>query len=259
MNSHHHAIAGWLASDRTIMFALLAVTLVASDALTAAPKPRLTAAPTVRRTTGLTAAASAVPAADEPLPLRLVLAAGFACQGALQHGVATAGLNVPQAAITAELGISATSVAWSSAVSSFCLAGLFGAQTASVVADKRGRKALLALCGAICTLSGALQFASGLAAAARPGAALRLLILGRLVSGFGCGLATVGVPLYLGEIAPTALRGTFGSLNQLSICAGILLTQALAACLQAFTQAAGDPTKAMNDRVPLLPAARSAC
>jgi len=43
------------------------------------------------------------------------------------------------------------------------------------------------------------------------------------------------VPLYLGEIAPTALRGTFGSLNQLSICAGILLTQALAACLQAFT------------------------
>ena len=156
----------------------------------------------------------------------------MACQGALQHGVATGLLNIPQAAITEELGISAAGLAWSSAVSCFCLGGLGGAKAASSIADARGRKALLGLCGVVCTASGVAQYISGtLATSGCAGAALTALLVARVISGLGCGMATVGVPLYLGEVAPVHLRGAFGSLNQLAICAGIVVTQVLAVLL----------------------------
>uniref|UniRef100_A0A7S0Q473 Major facilitator superfamily (MFS) profile domain-containing protein n=1 Tax=Coccolithus braarudii TaxID=221442 RepID=A0A7S0Q473_9EUKA len=42
-------------------------------------------------------------------------------------------------------------------------------------------------------------------------------------------MATVGVPLYLGEVAPNHLRGLFGALNQVGVVCGILLAQLVAA------------------------------
>lgn len=56
---------------------------------------------------------------------------------------------------------------------------------------------------------------------------VEMLILGRLVIGLFCGLCTGFVPMYIGEIAPTALRGAFGTLNQLGIVIGILVAQVL--------------------------------
>ena len=41
------------------------------------------------------------------------------------------------------------------------------------------------------------------------------------------GLATVICPLYLNEIAPQAMRGTVGTVNQLLIVLGLLLGQIL--------------------------------
>lgn len=174
-------------------------------------------------------------APSAPVTVRLATAAAAACLGALQFGFACGGLNVPQAAICSDLGISATGVAWSSMMSVWCLGGLAGAQSASGVADARGRRALLALVGAVCMLSGALQFCAGRLALAGRGGALALLLAARFISGVGCGAATVGVPLYLGETAPVALRGAFGSLNQLAICGGIFGAQVLGAALQAHT------------------------
>lgn len=40
-------------------------------------------------------------------------------------------------------------------------------------------------------------------------------------AGFTSGLC----PLYVGEIAPTALRGALGTLNQLAVVIGILISQ----------------------------------
>lgn len=54
---------------------------------------------------------------------------------------------------------------------------------------------------------------------------VEMLILGRLVIGVFCGLCTGFVPMYIGEISPTALRGAFGTLNQLGIVIGILVAQ----------------------------------
>ncbi|XP_021563100.1 solute carrier family 2, facilitated glucose transporter member 3-like isoform X2 [Carlito syrichta] len=52
-----------------------------------------------------------------------------------------------------------------------------------------------------------------------------MLVLGRLVIGFFCGLCTGFVPMYIGEVSPTSLRGAFGTLNQLGIVIGILVAQ----------------------------------
>ncbi len=47
------------------------------------------------------------------------------------------------------------------------------------------------------------------------------LCLGRLIAGAAVGFASVLVPLYIAEIAPAALRGALGCVNQLMICCGI--------------------------------------
>lgn len=39
------------------------------------------------------------------------------------------------------------------------------------------------------------------------GSSLAILIVGRVLIGAACGIATVLVPLYLSEVAPPAIRG----------------------------------------------------
>jgi len=53
------------------------------------------------------------------------------------------------------------------------------------------------------------------------------LCVGRLICGFGVGLASVFVPLYIAETAPTHLRGSLGSANQFLIAFGIVLVNAV--------------------------------
>lgn len=52
-----------------------------------------------------------------------------------------------------------------------------------------------------------------------------MVIFGRLVIGLFCGLCTGLSPMYIGELAPTALRGAFGTLHQLGVVIGILVAQ----------------------------------
>lgn len=51
-----------------------------------------------------------------------------------------------------------------------------------------------------------------------------LLIVGRLAVGLAIGVASYTAPLYIGEIAPSNLRGGLVTLNQLAITVGILLS-----------------------------------
>uniref|UniRef100_A0A673LKD2 Solute carrier family 2, facilitated glucose transporter member 5 n=1 Tax=Sinocyclocheilus rhinocerous TaxID=307959 RepID=A0A673LKD2_9TELE len=54
---------------------------------------------------------------------------------------------------------------------------------------------------------------------------LLMLIIGRFIVGLYSGLSTGFVPMYVGEIAPTSLRGALGTLHQLGIVIGILIAQ----------------------------------
>ncbi|KVH98409.1 General substrate transporter [Cynara cardunculus var. scolymus] len=53
------------------------------------------------------------------------------------------------------------------------------------------------------------------------------LYMGRLLEGFGVGIISYTVPVYIAEIAPQNMRGGLGSVNQLSVTVGIMLAYLL--------------------------------
>ena len=94
------------------------------------------------------------------------------------------------------------------------LGALVGALVAGVAADRFGRRVTL--------LGAALLFGVGAAIEAfAPGP--WVLVVGRLVVGFGVGVASVAAPLYAAEMAPTRLRGRFVSTYQFGITFGIFV------------------------------------
>ena len=103
------------------------------------------------------------------------------------------------------------------------LGALAGSLAGGEIADRLGRRtALLAAAG---------PFAAGAAVEAfAPN--VTILVAGRLVVGFGVGVAAVAAPLYAAELAPAEHRGRFVSAYQLAITIGIflayLIDQALA-------------------------------
>lgn len=102
------------------------------------------------------------------------------------------------------------------------LGALVGSLAGGELADRLGRRRAL--------LVAATLFAAGAAVeAAAPGVAA--LVAGRLIVGFGVGVAAVAAPLYAAELAPAAQRGRFVSSYQLAITIGIFLSYLVDAAL----------------------------
>lgn len=102
--------------------------------------------------------------------------------------------------------------------SSLYLAALLSSLVASRVTRQFGRK-LSMFFGGFLFLAGALL--NGFAKA------VWMLIVGRLLLGFGIGFANQSVPLYLSEMAPYRFRGALNIGFQLSITVGILIANVL--------------------------------
>ena len=100
--------------------------------------------------------------------------------------------------------------------SSLFLAGLFMSFFAARITRVYGRKATM-LFASLCFLAG-----TGLNAGA---VSLWMLVLGRILLGFGIGAANTAVPLYLSETAPHKYRGALNMMFQLAVTIGILAAQ----------------------------------
>lgn len=94
------------------------------------------------------------------------------------------------------------------------LGALGGAMLAGGMADKLGRRATIVLAAILFTLGAAVESLA-------PGTVV--LVAGRLLVGFGVGVASVAAPLYAAEMAPTRLRGMFVSMYQMAITIGIFV------------------------------------
>ena len=109
-------------------------------------------------------------------------------------------------------------------VSSLLVGAMVGAAAGGPLADTLGRRRVVLIAACI--------FAVGaLGAALAPSATV--LVLFRFVLGLAVGAASVIVPLYLAEIAPTEIRGAVASLNQLMIVTGILVAYLVNSALAA--------------------------
>jgi SP family galactose:H+ symporter-like MFS transporter len=104
------------------------------------------------------------------------------------------------------------------------LGALGGSLLGGYLADHYGRKRAVLIAGLLFIIGALLQaFAPN----------VFLLVVGRLVVGFGVGVAAVAAPLYGSELAPAAHRGRFVSAYQLAITIGIFLAYLVNAGLAA--------------------------
>ncbi|KAF9688033.1 hypothetical protein SADUNF_Sadunf02G0154900 [Salix dunnii] len=89
---------------------------------------------------------------------------------------------------------------------------MIGAITSGPIADFIGRKGALRVASSFCVAGWlAIYFAQGVLA----------LDLGRLATGYGMGVFSYVVPVFIAEISPKNLRGALTTTNQLMICGGV--------------------------------------
>uniref|UniRef100_A0A8C1IKZ3 Solute carrier family 2, facilitated glucose transporter member 3-like n=2 Tax=Cyprinus carpio TaxID=7962 RepID=A0A8C1IKZ3_CYPCA len=153
--------------------------------------------------------------------------------GSLQFGYNTGVINAPDEKVqdfirnvTQErsgepMEKSTLTTVWSLTVSIFNVGGMIGSLSVGTLVDKLGRRKCMFLSNILALIGGGLMGLSSMCTS------YELIIVGRLVIGAFCGLCTGLTPMYVGEIAPTALRGAFGTLHQLGVVIGILIAQIL--------------------------------
>uniref|UniRef100_A0A673HHN8 Solute carrier family 2, facilitated glucose transporter member 3-like n=1 Tax=Sinocyclocheilus rhinocerous TaxID=307959 RepID=A0A673HHN8_9TELE len=163
----------------------------------------------------------------------LMFCVSTAVIGSLQFGYNTGVINAPDEKVqnfirnvTQErsgepMDKSTLTTVWSVTVSIFNVGGMIGSLTVGTLVDKLGRRKCMLLSNILALIGGGLMGLSSMCTS------YELIIVGRLVIGAFCGLCTGLTPMYVGEIAPTALRGAFGTLHQLGVVIGILIAQIL--------------------------------
>lgn len=93
---------------------------------------------------------------------------------------------------------------------------IIGVVVSGSLSDKYGRKKLLLLSAALFIIA---SIGTGAANS------LNVFVLFRILGGVGIGLASNLSPMYIAEITPAKVRGSFVSINQLTIVVGILAAQ----------------------------------
>ena len=138
--------------------------------------------------------------------------AAFSALGGVLFGYDTGVISGALLYIRQEFSLSAW---WQGAVVSALMVGaMVGALSCGSLADRFGRRRILI---AIAVVFGVGSLAAGAAPSAE------LLAVTRFVLGIAVGMASVAVPLYIAEVAPSRSRGFLVALNQLAITVGILV------------------------------------
>ncbi|MFC6238991.1 sugar porter family MFS transporter [Longivirga aurantiaca] len=143
---------------------------------------------------------------------RVVSVAAVAALGGFLFGFDSSVINAAVPGIVAQYGTSPTQTGF---VVSIALIGCaVGAWYAGRVANRLGRPRTMQVA--------AVVFIVSAIGSAFPGGVTGLM-LWRFVGGLAIGAASVIAPAYIAEIAPPALRGRLGSLQQLAIVTGIFV------------------------------------
>lgn len=102
------------------------------------------------------------------------------------------------------------------------LGALFGGLVSGPIMDILGRKMTMLIWALPSVIGWVLIFSAP---------SFGCLITGRVISGLCTGIYSVVCPVYIGEIAPPAIRGLLGSCHQMAVCLGILFAYGFGAFL----------------------------
>ncbi|GIL92461.1 hypothetical protein Vretifemale_19933 [Volvox reticuliferus] len=158
------------------------------------------------------AAASPAPGNVGPLG-PVLLAVAVACAGSFAFGFNLSVINGPLETIAADLGIAGNKALMGLIVSSTLAGAALGSLAGGGVADSLGRRVSFLLAAAPMVAGPLISAAS---------TDISAMAAGRFLTGAAIGLSSALVPTYISEVAPTRIRGTLSTLNQLTICLGIL-------------------------------------
>ncbi|CAN1271430.1 Sugar transporter ERD6-like 7 [Linum perenne] len=151
---------------------------------------------------------------DESLSM-VYLSTFVAVCGSYEFGCCVGFSSPTQDAIRADLSLSLAQVfclQYSVFGSILTFGAMIGAATSGPLADFLGRKGAMRLSAAFCVLGWlAIYFAQGAVA----------LDIGRLATGYGMGVFSYVVPVFISEMAPKNLRGALATLNQVMIGGGV--------------------------------------
>ena len=98
---------------------------------------------------------------------------------------------------------------------------MLGSTTCFQIADDLGRRRTLIIASCFFCVGAVIEALSG-KAQWNAEAGISVLLIGRLVYGYGCGFAMHGAPAYIGEMAPSAIRGLLVSLKEAFIVLGMV-------------------------------------
>ncbi|XP_054803729.1 probable plastidic glucose transporter 2 isoform X2 [Prosopis cineraria] len=122
-------------------------------------------------------------------------------------------VNEPLESISVDLGFSGNTLA-EGLVVSICLGGaLIGCLLSGWIADGVGRRKAFQLCSLPMIIGASLSAATN---------NLFGMLVGRLFVGTGLGLGPPVASLYVAEVSPASVRGTYGAFIQIATCLGLM-------------------------------------
>ncbi|GAA2024433.1 sugar porter family MFS transporter [Catenulispora yoronensis] len=142
---------------------------------------------------------------------RIWLWAGLIAVGGFLFGFDTGVVSGALLYITKDFDLSSSQQG--SVVSVLLIGAMIGALVAGRICDQLGRKKAVAFFGLVFALGTLVAVVSH---------NYGTLLVARFILGLAVGAASASVPVYLGEISPSNIRGRILSLNQLLITVGIL-------------------------------------
>ncbi|XP_024438899.2 sugar transporter ERD6-like 5 isoform X2 [Populus trichocarpa] len=148
----------------------------------------------------------------------VVLSTLVAVSGSYVFGSAIGYSSPTQSGIMEDLGLSVAEYSLFGSI--LTIGAMIGAVMSGRIADYIGRRGTMGFSEIICIIGWMLITFSK---------ASWWLDVGRLLVGYGMGLLSYVIPIYIAEITPKNLRGGFTTVHQLMICCGVSITYLIGA------------------------------